>query len=162
MKKDYGPKAWYLTRLGWIQLSSMDCVLTAMQFVKENQVEGKGERNHFTDEVYRQLQDYFMGQRQRFDIPLKLLGTLFQQKVWRALCAIPYGETRSYKQIAEFINHPKAARAIGSANHNNPIAVIVPCHRVIGSNGRLTGYAGGLLLKKSLLELEQKESGSIL
>jgi len=156
MEKKEEVKAWYNTQLGWIQICSMDGVLTSMHFIKEKEVEGEGERTLLTDEAYRQLEAYFMGQRKKFTLPLKLLGTPFQQKVWKALCTIPYGETRSYKQIAELINQPKAARAIGSANHNNPIAVIVPCHRVIGANGSLTGYAGGLLLKTLLLKLEQE------
>ena len=102
-----------------------------------------------------QLNEYFAGTRKTFSIPLDMRGTEFQKRVWNALLEIPYGETWSYKQLAEFINNPKAVRAVGGANHNNPIMIIVPCHRVIGSNGSLTGYAGGLDMKEYLLNLER-------
>lgn len=105
-------------------------------------------------EACDQLEDYFQGNRRCFDLPLMLEGTAFQKQVWQALLEIPYGETATYGQIAEKIGNPKAARAVGMANHNNPIAIIVPCHRVIGANGSLTGYAGGLNQKAMLLELE--------
>ena len=101
-----------------------------------------------------ELQEYFAGQRKSFDLPLKPEGTPFQQSVWRALCEIPYGETASYGQIAERIGNKKACRAVGMANNRNPIAIIIPCHRVIGAGGKLTGYAGGLDKKEFLLELE--------
>ena len=102
-----------------------------------------------------QLDQYFTGKRKQFSLPLVLKGTEFQKAVWEALQAIPYGETRSYSDIAVAVGSPKAVRAVGMANHNNPIAIIVPCHRVIGKNGSLTGYASGLQNKKLLLELEQ-------
>ena len=104
----------------------------------------------------RQLAEYFDGRRERFDLPLDLNGTPFQLSVWGELCAIPYGETRSYGEIARKLGKPRAARAVGMANHDNPIAVVVPCHRVIGANGTLTGYAGGLDRKKKLLSIEQR------
>jgi methylated-DNA-[protein]-cysteine S-methyltransferase len=104
----------------------------------------------------KQLQSYFKGNLKQFTLPLNFLGTEFQQKVWNALLTIPYGETRSYKQIAEQIGHPKAVRAVGTANGKNPISIIAPCHRVIGSNGKLTGFAGGLETKAFLLDLEEK------
>ena len=100
--------------------------------------------------------EYFDGKRKIFDLPLKPEGTEFQLKDWNALREIPYGETRSYKDIAIAIGNPKACRAVGTANHNNPISIIIPCHRVIGSDGSLTGYGGGLDKKTYLLELEQK------
>lgn len=103
----------------------------------------------------KELQEYGRGERSAFDLPLNAEGTGFQKTVWEALCTIPYGETRSYKQIAEQVGNPKGSRAVGMANHNNPISIIVPCHRVVGSNGSLTGYAGGMELKKTLLELER-------
>lgn len=103
-----------------------------------------------------QLQEYFEGTRTEFSIPLDLKGTAFQRKVWAALCEIPYGETRSYGEIAKSIGNPKAARAVGMANHNNPIVIVVPCHRVIGADGGLTGYGGGMEMKRYLLELEKK------
>lgn len=105
-------------------------------------------------QVQDQLQDYFAGTRKQFDVPLAPQGTPFQTLAWQALCEIPYGETRSYKEQAEAIGRPKAVRAIGSANNRNPIPVIIPCHRVIGSNGKLVGYAGGLDVKRTLLKLE--------
>lgn len=105
--------------------------------------------------VFQELDEYFQGKRKNFDIPLRTHGTPFQEKVWAALRAIPYGEVRSYKEVAEAIGHPKAYRAVGMANNANPIFIIVPCHRVIGSDGSLTGYGGGLPMKKALLSLEK-------
>ncbi|MBA2075840.1 methylated-DNA--[protein]-cysteine S-methyltransferase [Aeromonas veronii] len=98
---------------------------------------------------------YFAGRLQRFSLPLAARGTAFQQAVWQALCDIPYGETRSYSDIARTIGKPDAVRAVGAANGRNPLSIIVPCHRVIGQNGSLTGYAGGLEIKKTLLALER-------
>jgi len=106
----------------------------------------------------QQLQEYFAGTRQRFDLPLDFAGTEFQRKVWAALVSIPFGETRSYKQIAEQIGHPSAMRAVGAANGRNPVSIIAPCHRVIGANGKLTGFAGGLDVKAFLLSLESGAS----
>ena len=104
----------------------------------------------------KQLEEYFAGQRKTFDVPLNPKGTEFMKKVWTALCEIPYGEVYSYKQIAEKIGNPKVSRAVGMANHNNPIPIIIPCHRVVGSSGKLVGYALGLEMKNFLLELEKK------
>lgn len=106
-------------------------------------------------EAKRQLTEYFGDRRKAFDLPLAPKGTPFQQKVWAALQTIPYGETRSYKQIAEQIGNSKACRAVGLANNKNPIILVIPCHRVIGADGRLVGYAGGVWIKEKLLELEQ-------
>ena len=103
----------------------------------------------------QQLNEYFSGERKAFDLPLAPMGTPFQQAVWQALRQIPYGETRTYGAIAAQIGRPCAARAVGMANHHNPIAIIQPCHRVIGTSGRLTGYAGGLDKKEYLLTLEK-------
>jgi methylated-DNA-[protein]-cysteine S-methyltransferase len=105
-------------------------------------------------EAARQLADYFEGRLQRFDLPLAPQGTAFQQRVWRALLDIPYGRTASYGEIAAVIDAPGKARAVGAANGQNPIAIIIPCHRVIGSHGELVGYGGGLDRKRWLLELE--------
>ncbi|MFW1667115.1 methylated-DNA--[protein]-cysteine S-methyltransferase [Acinetobacter ursingii] len=102
----------------------------------------------------QQLSEYFLGQRKVFDIPIDFEGTDFQKKVWRALLTIPYGETRSYKQIAQQLGNEKAVRAVGAANGKNPISIIAPCHRVIGSGGALVGFAGGLDKKEILLRLE--------
>lgn len=104
----------------------------------------------------RQLEEYFAGRRKVFDLPLNPQGTPFQQKVWRALCAVPYGQTASYGRIAAAVGSPKACRAVGMANHANPIAIFIPCHRIIGSDGSLTGYGGGLDIKRALLALEAK------
>jgi methylated-DNA-[protein]-cysteine S-methyltransferase len=105
-------------------------------------------------EAAAQLRDYFAGRRRRFDLPLAPRGTEFQRRVWEALRTIDYGETRSYRQIAEQVGAPGASRAVGLANGRNPIAVIVPCHRVIGADGSLTGYGGGMARKRVLLDLE--------
>ena len=104
----------------------------------------------------KQLLEYFEGKRKKFDLPLKLKGTPFQEKVWNELLKIPYGETRTYGEIAKNIEKPKAARAVGMANHNNPISIVVPCHRVIGVNNKLVGYGLGLDKKQYLLDLEKK------
>lgn len=104
--------------------------------------------------VKSQLEEYFSGKRKTFDLPLNPQGTEFQKRVWQALTKIPYGETCCYKDIAIAIGNPKASRAIGMANNKNPIPIIIPCHRVIGKNGNLTGYAGGLDIKRKLLEFE--------
>lgn len=108
-------------------------------------------------EVIRQLREYLAGKRDEFDLPLVPQGTEFQREVWRAVAAIPYGETRSYGDIARQIGRVDAVRAVGAANGQNPLPIVIPCHRVIGSDGRLTGYGGGLPLKKSLLELESRQ-----
>ncbi len=107
-------------------------------------------------EIEKQLVEYFAGQRTQFYIPLDFQGTAFQKSVWSALLQIPFGETRSYKQIAESIGNVKAVRAVGAANGKNPISIIAPCHRVIGANGKLVGFAGGLKNKDILLNLESK------
>jgi len=112
------------------------------------------EDNSVFTEVVDQLKSYFAGERKAFDLPLVLEGTEFQKKVWTSLVAIPYGETVSYKTLAERVGSPKAVRAVGAANGANPIPIIIPCHRVIGNDGSLTGFGGGLPLKKKLLELE--------
>ena len=106
-------------------------------------------------EAERQLKDYFAGKRTSFDLPLDFHGTDFQKRVWKALLKIPFGETRSYGQIAHALGKPTAMRAVGAANGKNPISIIAPCHRVIGKDGQLTGFAGGLKAKAHLLALEQ-------
>lgn len=105
-----------------------------------------------------QLDEYFQGKRTTFSLPFKLTGTPFQLAVWKELQNIPYGKTTSYKEIAQKINKPKAYRAVGMANNKNPLPIIIPCHRVIGSNGKLIGYAGGLNLKNYLLKLEKSHT----
>ncbi|MDE6659229.1 MAG: methylated-DNA--[protein]-cysteine S-methyltransferase [Eubacterium sp.] len=115
-----------------------------------------GNLSAITQQAIQQLEEYFSGARKNFDLPLEMNGTEFQLKVWNELCNIPYGETRSYKDIAEKIGNPKAVRAVGGANNKNKLMIIVPCHRVIGADGSLTGYAGGMDAKKKLIELEKK------
>jgi methylated-DNA-[protein]-cysteine S-methyltransferase len=113
------------------------------------------ENKEFFREAARQLEAYFSGRLESFDLKLAPEGTDFQKSVWKALCEIPYGETRTYKEIAVSIGKPRAYRAVGLANNRNPIAIIIPCHRVIGSDGKLTGYASGLDVKEFLLKLEK-------
>lgn len=108
-------------------------------------------------EVARQLKAYFAGELKEFDLPLFPQGTSFQQKVWGELRKIPYGETLSYGELARRIGNPRACRAVGLANGSNPISIVIPCHRVIGSNGKLTGYGGGLPIKEKLLALEKRQ-----
>lgn len=115
----------------------------------------KRQETELLREAIKQLNEYFSGSRNFFDLPLELEGTEFQKKVWNALKEIPFGETRSYGEIAKKIGNEKAARAVGMANNKNPIMIVIPCHRVIGSNGKLVGYAGGLDIKEKLLNLEK-------
>ncbi|WP_339447872.1 methylated-DNA--[protein]-cysteine S-methyltransferase [Pseudomonas sp. EA_5y_Pfl2_R50] len=110
--------------------------------------------NPVLQKTARQLEEYFAGTRNGFELELDFVGTDFQKKVWAALLTIPFGETRSYSQIAEQIGHPAAVRAVGAANGRNPISIVAPCHRVIGASGKLTGFAGGLKAKEHLLTLE--------
>ncbi|WP_431733585.1 methylated-DNA--[protein]-cysteine S-methyltransferase [Fusobacterium necrophorum] len=124
----------------------------------EHREEMEEKRTELLEEAERQLQEYFAGRLQHFDLPLHPQGTEFQKKVWKALMSIPYGETRSYGEIAKQIGKEKAVRAVGGANHVNPISIVIPCHRVIGKNGSLTGYGGGLKIKETLLTLERKKS----
>lgn len=115
-----------------------------------------GERHPVLDRCAEELLDYFEGNRTSFDIPLAPRGTPFQQQVWAALCTIPYGETRSYGELAAAIGRPKSARAVGAANGRNPLSIVIPCHRVVGADGSLTGFAGGVDTKRQLLDLESQ------
>jgi len=122
----------------------------------------RGENSHSSSvmrETIRQLRLYFAGELQAFDLPLELIGTDFQKRVWSALVTIPYGKTRSYTEIAAQIGAPRAVRAVGAANGRNPIPIIVPCHRVIGASGSLVGFGGGLEWKRLLLDLEATNAG---
>jgi methylated-DNA-[protein]-cysteine S-methyltransferase len=112
--------------------------------------------------VREQLAEYFAGERQQFDVPIKLVGTPFQQRVWQELERIPFGTTITYAQLAQRVGKPTASRAVGNANGRNPVSIIVPCHRVIGADGSLTGYAGGLDRKRWLLDHEARVSGAVL
>jgi methylated-DNA-[protein]-cysteine S-methyltransferase len=130
--------------------------LTGLQFASPDPApDALGRPDKTLDAACRQLDAYFAGQRVGFSLPLELDGTPFQRRVWSALQDIPYGETRSYSQLAQAIGGPCAVRAVGAANGRNPIAIIVPCHRVVGATGALVGFGGGLDRKKFLLNLEQ-------
>ena len=146
----------YETIFGKILIESDGSAITGIKTDKNIKPAGKNERDALTDKAAGQLEEYFKGKRSRFDIPIVLHGTDFQRSVWKALCDIPYGETRSYKQIAQAIGNPNACRAVGLANNKNPIWIMIPCHRVIGSKGELTGYGGGLEMKQRLLEIEKR------
>lgn len=115
------------------------------------ELEENAEKNR---DVIKQLKEYFSEARKRFDLPLHVMGTAFQKRVWRELCQVPFGQTASYKEIAEKIGNPKAMRAVGQANHQNLIPIIIPCHRIIGANGDLVGFGGGMDLKRFLLSHE--------
>jgi methylated-DNA-[protein]-cysteine S-methyltransferase len=137
-----------------LRITAADAGVSRIEFVGEGEA---GDNGHpLAREAARQLDAYFEGALYRFDLPLDLQGTPFQLRVWRALLDVPYGETRSYRQIADAIGAANAVRAVGAANGANPVAIVVPCHRIIGSGGELTGYGGGLPLKRRLLELEAR------
>ncbi|MDR3706002.1 MAG: methylated-DNA--[protein]-cysteine S-methyltransferase [Paludibacteraceae bacterium] len=143
----------YHSPIGLLQLQGTESHISHVQFVDAaTAVDNTNWK--LGQEAKKQLEEYFAGKRKDFDLPLQPVGTNFQQAVWMALRQIPFGHTVSYGDIAQAIGNPKAARAIGQANNRNPIAIIVPCHRVIGRNGKLTGYAGGLDKKEFLLKLE--------
>ena len=142
----------YNTELGSVTFAEEDGALLAIS--THRSVEGVYQETTLIKKDYLQLTEYLNGERRTFDLPLNPQGTDFQKRVWKALCEIPYGETRSYKQIAEAIGNPKAVRAVGMANNRNPLLVVVPCHRVIGSDGKLVGYAAGLDKKAFLLGME--------
>lgn len=157
---------YFNTRIGELLLAGEADLLTMIGFPK-----GVMRRDPEADWIYneepfqiarQQLSEYFAGKRKEFDLPLSLTGTEFQVSVLQALLQIPYGETKSYGAIAKQIGRPKAVRAVGAANGRNPIPIIVPCHRVIGSSGDLTGFGGGLDTKEALLRLEAENSGGLL
>ena len=142
----------YETVLGDVTLVEEDGALLAIS-LKSIQ-EGTELETTIIKEAHRQITEYLKGERKVFDLPIRLRGTDFQQQVWTALLDIPYGETRSYKQIAEAIGNPKGMRAVGMANNRNPLLIVVPCHRVIGANGSMVGYGEGVEMKEFLLRLE--------
>ncbi len=151
----------YLYDTIYIKIEYKDDYVLSIKRVhlKENEIiEDFGLKNSLTENVNRELLEYFQGKRKDFTFKYKLRGTDFQKKVWQALCDIPYGETRSYKEIAEAVGNSKASRAVGMANNKNPITIAVPCHRVIGANGKLVGYGGGIDMKITLLNLEKAYS----
>ncbi len=147
--------------IGRLRLLSNGSALVRIEFLDRHQADGKEHRDPVLAQASRELEAYFAGKRRRFSVPLEAHGTAFQQRVWEALRAIPYGELRSYRDIAERLGNPKAVRAVGAANGRNPIPIIVPCHRVVGSDGQLTGFAGGLSVKRALLALEGIEGATV-
>ena len=140
--------------VGLLTLESDGESITALRFGGNHD----GESCPLLEKAARELEEYFAGQRREFDLPLSPAGTEFQRSVWKALLTIPYGQTASYGQIAARVGNPKASRAVGMANNRNPISIFIPCHRVVGADGSLTGYGGGLPIKEYLLKLE---SGSL-
>jgi methylated-DNA-[protein]-cysteine S-methyltransferase len=144
------------TPIGSLGIVESDGALTHLYFEGES-VPGDAveQETALLKETGRQLQLYFSGQLRDFSLPLAPNGTEYMRRVWESLCAIPYGETRSYREIAQSLGNPKAARAVGLANNKNPLPLFIPCHRVIGSNQKLVGYRGGLPVKHQLLQLEK-------
>ena len=151
MTKEY--VAYYNSPIGLLEIKSTEQGITTIEFVEEKN-ENSISYPSVLEECINQLDQYFLGQRKKFSVRLQLLGTEFQKKVWKELLKIPYGEMRSYLEIATAIGNKNAARAVGGANKKNKIAIIIPCHRIIGSNGKLTGYNSGLNRKKWLLAHE--------
>lgn len=144
--------AYYPFKFGFLKIEYENNIVFRID--KTAIIDDENKPNIFSDNVFLQIKEYLDGNRKTFEFKYELCGTNFQKKVWNALCNIPYGETRSYKQIAEAIDNPKAVRAVGMANNKNPVIIVVPCHRVIGANGKLVGYGGGLEMKKFLLDIE--------
>lgn len=148
--------SYYDTEIGKIKIEENGVAITKIEFMGQDIQEELGNETELLKETIRQLEEYFRGVRKDFDLPLEPNGTEFQRRVWKSLIEIPYGETRSYSEIAKAVGNEKACRAVGMANNKNPIPIIIPCHRVIGANGKLVGYAGGLDVKEKLLKLEKK------
>lgn len=150
----------YKTKIGTLIIVEKENKISRIETVKANSEYPKGEKveTKLIKKAYEQISEYLEGKRKNFTLPLLIQGTKFQEKVWNALLEIPYGETRTYGQIAKQIGNEKASRAVGGANHNNSIMIVVPCHRIIGSNKKLVGYAGGLDIKEKLLKLELQDN----
>jgi len=146
-------RAYLRTEIGWVEVKGTRDAITGINFVDEKVPDANGDSPAVQAGI-RQLTEYFRGERTTFDLPLAFDGTDFQKAVWRALLDIPFGETVSYGDIARAIGNPKAVRAVGGANGKNPISIVAACHRVVGSNGTLTGYGGGLWRKEWLLAHE--------
>ncbi len=146
----------YETKMGYFIMEYEGEYLVCLKKLLDENISDFGTKTKLTDKVYEELLEYFDGKRKQFDVPYKLKGTDFQKKVWSALMCIPYGQTRTYKEIAIAVGNEKASRAVGMANNKNPIHILVPCHRVIGANGKLVGYAGGLWVKEFLLKMERE------
>ncbi len=151
------------TKIGRLLLAGTDEALCRIEFQKGSPAEPEpgwvARPTGVLDEAARQLREYFSGDRLEFDLPLAPEGTPFQKTVWNRLTEIPYGETISYGELAKRVGNPKASRAVGAANGQNPLPIVVPCHRVIGANGKMTGFGGGIPVKEALLELEARQRG---
>ncbi|WLR43373.1 methylated-DNA--[protein]-cysteine S-methyltransferase [Bacillus carboniphilus] len=149
----------YKSPIGMIEIGGSNEVIFSILFSDKTEIQNKinGETPNVIKECYKQLDEYFNGQRMEFNIPSLATGTTFQKEVWNALTSIPYAKTSSYKDIAAVIGNEKAVRAVGTANSKNQLSIIVPCHRIIGANGKLTGYAGGLWRKEWLLNHERNQ-----
>ncbi len=148
----------YESKIGPLTITCDDEAVLSIDFGRSEPENAIKERTELIGRAEDQLEEYLAGTRTVFDLPLKPAGTEFQKRVWNALLLIPYGETKSYKDIAVMVDNPKGCRAVGMANNRNPIPIIIPCHRVIGANGSLIGYGGGLDIKVKLLELERPEA----
>ena len=146
--------AFYNFKFGILKIAYTDVAVTFLKRVEA--IDEKSECSKFSNMVFSQVQEYLDGKRVLFDFPYELIGTAFQKKVWKALTNIPYGKTCTYKDIAISIGNSKACRAVGMANNKNPVTIVVPCHRVIGVSGNLVGYAGGLEMKKALIDFEAR------
>lgn len=151
MKKFY----YYESPIETLTLISEGDYLIGLEFGRK-EINGEEEKSEIIEEAINQLEDYFIGNIKDFNLPIKFYGTEFQKKCWNSLLEIPYGETRTYKDIAETVDCPKGYRAVGLADNRNPISIIAPCHRVIGSDGKLIGFGGGLDKKEYLLNLEKE------
>ncbi len=150
---------YYQTLIGKIGIADNGQAITDVVLIGEKApINCRVNESQLIKNAAAQINEYLDGERKNFDLPLMAEGTQFQQLVWQALKGIPYGETRSYQQIADQIGNMKACRAVGMANNRNPIAIVIPCHRVIGKNGSLVGYGGGLEIKARLLEMEKTHS----
>ncbi|WP_099203860.1 methylated-DNA--[protein]-cysteine S-methyltransferase [Scatolibacter rhodanostii] len=149
---------YFQSSLGMIGITESDGFITKVFFDTDMHKTPSEQKTPLLKEAEKQLTEYLSGNRKNFNLPLAAEGTEFQQTVWDALRKIPYGQTYSYKQIAEMIGKPSASRAVGMANNKNPILILTPCHRVVGADGKLVGYAAGLAVKNKLLELEQNHT----
>ena len=147
----------YDTPFGKMAIAADGTAVTHVLLSDKVNFDAEKKASPLTDRAAAELEEYFEGKRQSFDVPLNPKGTEFQKRVWNALTKVPYGETRTYKDIAIVAGNEKACRAVGMANNRNPIWIIIPCHRIIGANKSLTGYGGGLDMKKKLLDLESSQ-----
>lgn len=142
--------------VGRLRVTEDDGFIVKIEFLTEDEEPETGELTELLEQALMEIDEYLVGERRNFTFPIRLEGTEFQIRVWKALLEIPYGETISYKELAERVDNPNAVRAVGGANNKNKLPIIIPCHRVIGSKGNLVGYAGGIDIKERLLMIERK------